>query len=415
MDKEVRTKRINARFAEELNSWSKTGNLPVDGDQDISYYLGLQQERLRERHMQMKLELTPYEAGEEMDTGIVYHLGSSSKYSSFVDSRHLDKKVTFYKDGRRKMEKKTPAVLHTMTTWLNESQVTGEEAHCCPSCGAISTIAKLQDACPYCNSHFVMDDLFPKVSNYYYTEAIHETKKNVASGIVKWMLIGGVLGALIAFFAGGEKSISEKVPSMIALFMLFAIFGYAGWAISNIFSVIAKAAKDAPKLVPLQQARDQITRVMSEMDRTFQYDYFVNQVIATLKTIIFAKDRHNLVVYEGGACPQELDEIVDVTFDNLIKLNGYQVQNGYCLLDLTVHMTDIHDNGSRLFEKKDMFRMMLCKNMMVPSEPGFSIKKVSCKHCGGSFDATNTKNCPYCQTTYDLKNDGWVVTALEIK
>ena len=43
------------------------------------------------------------------------------------------------------------------------------------------------------------------------------------------------------------------------------------------------------------------------------------------------------------------------------------------------------------------------------ADPGFSIHRVSCPSCGGSFDAVYKRDCPYCGNPYDLKKKDWIV------
>lgn len=41
--------------------------------------------------------------------------------------------------------------------------------------------------------------------------------------------------------------------------------------------------------------------------------------------------------------------------------------------------------------------------------PEFSINKVECPGCGGSFNAARTAKCPYCDNRYDVSRDDWIV------
>lgn len=40
-------------------------------------------------------------------------------------------------------------------------------------------------------------------------------------------------------------------------------------------------------------------------------------------------------------------------------------------------------------------------NAEFPLDRSFSIAKVQCSNCGGSFDARKEKCCPYCDQPYD--------------
>ena len=47
-----------------------------------------------------------------------------------------------------------------------------------------------------------------------------------------------------------------------------------------------------------------------------------------------------------------------------------------------------------------------------PINAGFSIKKIECKTCGGSFDGSHQRKCPFCQNVYDMKEENWVITRI---
>ena len=57
-------------------------------------------------------------------------------------------------------------------------------------------------------------------------------------------------------------------------------------------------------------------------------------------------------------------------------------------------------------------KLQVAKNVSTPTYAGFSIKKIECKTCGGSFDGSHQRTCPFCQNVYDMKEEGWVITKI---
>lgn len=68
-------------------------------------------------------------------------------------------------------------LFRTFTEQLGEWSRTGKEpelgdwrneTYVCPNCGNITKIAALEDeGCAYCGTHFLMAQLYPKVTNFY--------------------------------------------------------------------------------------------------------------------------------------------------------------------------------------------------------------------------------------------------------
>ena len=190
-------------------------------------------------------------------------------------------------------------------------------------------------------------------------------------------------------------------------------FGYIGWCISKVGSIFIDAAKAVPKLAIQHDAQNKIPEFMSKFDPKFSYQYFVGKAIALMKIMIFSSDYSNLAIYEGKGTQNKYKDIVDVQFNGAMRLNGYRQSGPYVYLDVTVYTINTYFVKNKIQEKKEKFRMVLCKNAMTPPDYGFSLKKVACRSCGGSFDATRERKCPYCGNNYRLGEDDWVVLVFE--
>lgn len=83
-------------------------------------------------------------------------------------------------------------------------------------------------------------------------------------------------------------------------------------------------------------------------------------------------------------------------------------------MDVNVYMDDIYEESGRIRTRRDVFRMSLQKDISTPINMHMSIRKIACKTCGNSFDATKQKKCPSCASAYDLSREDWVVTAIKL-
>lgn len=411
MEKDV----IRYRFARELVRWTKTGELPKSADQDIRYFLELQKNRLDERGLQMKYIFETNEKAESYNAGFHSRTSMKSmKYECFVDYRFYKKTLQFYRNGKRKFSKKMPVILYVSNIRLKGQSVTGAETYCCPACGAISTIMELQQGCPYCQTKFMMSDLFPKATGFFFLkdEAAPQTVEVKVKTVT---LLGALLTAVYSFIANFGRTPWEMIGAIIGGAAIGAFLGYFLYAFILLFGLMKAAIASLPTVFGKGRTEKKVIRLLGGFDPSFSYDYFVSQVVSALKIIVFAKDRANLVVYEGKELHPEFDNIIEATYGGDIRLKDYQVRNGYATISLNVYMTDVYDDGSRIYQKKDVFCVTLVKNVMHMEELGFSIKKVQCKKCGSSFDATKERHCPYCNEAYDMKEDSWVVVDVRLR
>lgn len=97
----------------------------------------------------------------------------------------------------------------------------------------------------------------------------------------------------------------------------------------------------------------------------------------------------------------------------MFDLNRYYVKDDFVYLDVTMYMDDILCRNEKIFDKKEKFRMLLCKSVRAENDYGFTIHAVSCPTCGASFDASRIKHCPSCSNEYQLHYRDWVVMSFE--
>ena len=84
-----------------------------------------------------------------------------------------------YKDDRK-------SVFYGTITDVVTGTHPDNDPYSCPNSGVVSTIAALQNGCSYCGTRLKMDELFPKITSYYFLEDAHMTKKEFLTGFLKF-------------------------------------------------------------------------------------------------------------------------------------------------------------------------------------------------------------------------------------
>ncbi|MGN0377283.1 MAG: hypothetical protein ACI4ED_06580, partial [Suilimivivens sp.] len=404
--------KLYGSFLKELIEWTKSGALPESGNQDTAFYLELQQNRLKERNIRMEYRFSDRKGVKKNSEFRLIPTIKDPKYTIKMVADDFSREVRCYKENKCLFKEKKDTLFYQVITYLNDSSVSGEELYCCPNCSAASTIKSLLTGCPYCGTRFQMTDLFPKITNFYYSDFginynMIRMSKLIGAGFAAFATLLGILRA---------QSFGAMVETLLSGLFAVPLFSFLGYFSFSLFLMIYSVVRGiavAPQYVGRDRARRKITSFMKRYDPAFSYDYFLSKVVSLLKIILFTNDRSNLAVCQGKVEKDAFRDIVDVFYQGTVTLNSCQVEGKYCYLDIDLYMSGIHDGGNRVYKKKDIFRMKLCKDITKPEDYGFSIRKVQCRGCGGSFDASRIRYCPFCGREYDLKEDDWVV--LDIK
>lgn len=402
-----------AQFTDFGNKNSEVNSL------DMRYVFDLQKQRLAEKNLKLRYTFQ----NENFHNASAPSGWSNDEYQNLVVYRSFEIIKEFFVNSSRKFRKKKKEFFYAVVTHMNNEQ--SDKTACCPSCGAIHSIKTLlHEGCPNCRTRFVMSDIFPKVTNYFSAKDYSEEPPSLASKIVRYVLGGAVVGIIVNVIAtytqGTFNEIFTNPDSVVSIaFSLVgagaagAFIGYLAWCVGKVGSLFIDAAKSVPKLAIQYDAQNKIPDFMSRFDPNFSYQYFVSKAIALMKIMIFSSDYSNLAIYEGKETQNKFKDIVDVQFNSAMRLNSCKQSGPYVYLDVTIYTISTYFINNRISERNEKFRMVLCKNAMTPPDYGFSLKKVACRSCGGSFDATRERHCPYCGNNYRLGEDDWVVLVFE--
>lgn len=404
-------------FALELQEFTQTGQLPGYGDQDVNGSLELQKKRLERRQLEMRYDFIP--RGLFADGGGMGRTWRDKRYISRMEYRTCRLVRTFFRNQKKVYEKKQDSIFYQIITNIYDAKAAEEDVFSCPNCGAISKLGALQHGCPYCGTFFKMGDFFPKVTNFFFIKDSGNTKEELRSSILKVILpciAVSSIGYAIYFYGISEGSMQilfSVIRGILSGTLLGVIAGYILWAFMKLGGLMIEAGKSIPMLVNTVGSEKRFVAQMNRYSPEFSYAYFSDKVVSILKMLLYSEDAQELPNYAGEPLGTMFSDIVESSYTGAVALKGFEVQGDYCYVNVDAYMEDIYDDGTRIYSKKEKIHMQLYKNIRKPIDFHFSLKKVQCKGCGGSFDATKQRTCPNCGKKYEIEDDDWVVKKIQ--
>lgn len=404
------------KFVDEYSQWTVAGNVPEIASLDVNYALELQKHRLDEHNAKIETAFSTKDSTFKDGAVKCFTVPDKGDYQTVIGCKDYKTTETVYVNNKKKRKSKIRQNLYVAVTRLLNQNADGALA--CPNCGAVSGIRELLTGCKSCGTRFIINDLFPKVTNFYAIKEVAGGKKVVKNSAIAVVLITMFAFAGSLFFINYKNGNLVPENSEFILNIIFctlygliggALCGYLLWGLGMFMYLIFGAIKSLFLLGPHVRAKTQLPKVMRQIDPNFSYEFFIGKVINLMKLMIFSDDYTNLAAYDGKPMQNTFKDIVDISYDGTVRYNTLKTDGNYCYVDITVYTTVTKVDGGALKSSKEKFRVVVCKNIHAIADAGFSIKNVNCRSCGGSFDATREHNCPYCGTPYHLGNDDWVV------
>lgn len=394
------------QFTEELHTWSLSGKEPPLASQDLRYFLDLQEKRLRNAGMIREEEYTHVK---EEISGCAYR--TENGYSSRMQYREANQFITYHKNGKPIKKIRRPVNLYV--TFVDKAGHEDRE-YTCPNCGHTMSLLEARDGCPYCGTFFETDDVYPCVSSYYTVPGIVE-RAGLMDNLKKQMLIVGVICAvLLAAMSLYAWNDTPWILRIIGAVLLGAFYGGIAaflWYMFRSFLLLLKVFKEAGRAMPMLKtlgSRKKMIAFMRAYEPDFSYEAFEGRVISLLRTIVFSEDRDTLSIWEGERDLSAFDHVADMQYRGAVHIRKCEEKGKYLVVTGTAFLTDTYLK-TFVREKDEKIRFVLEKEMDGHCEPGFSIHRVSCPSCAGSFDAMHRENCPYCGMPYDLKKKDWII------
>ncbi len=404
---------IFEKFIEEYVQYSVDHTLPATGDQDVKYVLQLQMNRLKNKGYSIQYEYEP--RGHFGEGGGLYIHWNDDIYDNFQQYRTCRLTRTIYRNGKVLQEKKQDTIFYQIITSSMEPQPPEDELYVCPSCGNVVRIKELVEGCSYCGTQFQASELFPKVSSFFHIRDHGKTDKEIKSGMKRTILPCIAIATMGSFLYG----LSQYESPIRLIFMTIIpgiIYGGLGGYLIYGGKLLGRLLFDAGKaLQPVMNSagsKKKFTEFMKQFTPDFSYDYFNSKVCSMLKTILFSETENQVPFYQGRPLDSSFKDILESNLSSNAAVRNFHVKGNYVSLTVEMYMDNIYATGNGVKSKRDIFSMKMCRNISRPLNYNFSIHKISCKSCGGSFDAGKHRNCPYCDTPYPIQDEDWLITEI---
>lgn len=403
---------IFERFAAELEDGIETGAKVTTGNQDVRYGIELWRNRLEKKGLKMSYDIAA--RGLNSD-GNNFREWNDEHYINKLYYRTCELKKTVNKDEKKIFSDFDNMDMYQVVTDVKSDVRVDDDIYCCPNCGASVMIKELVEGCPYCNTFFKMDELYPKVSNFYFLRDYSRTEKEIKSEIRKFiypLMIAGFIGYTVYFMftIGLPWAI---LAGAFGGFLSGGIIGYFAWAFSTIGRLFKDAGKAVVLLANVGGTMINFNKWMKRYNNDISYEYFQAKVASLVRVIIFSDDPDDLPFYDGEKINGNFDNIIDMN-RGALAVRRINEENGVLQTVVDIYMLDLYENNGKVKKKEDKVQVVLEKKTDVALDLGFSIKKIQCPSCAGSFDATKNKVCPYCNTSYNIGDMDWMVKSIKI-
>ncbi len=401
------------QFIDEYVQYSKDGSPPASAGQDVKYALQLQAERAKNLGYAIEYDIEP---GDLLVTDGRYERhwkdGVYDNYQQFCSCKFTK---TIYKDGKKVYHRKQNEIFYEIVTDYRNPRQMGEELYSCPGCGGVVKIKELEEGCPYCGSHFQMSELFPKVTNYFKAVDFTKTGRDLKIEIGTLMLLSILLVSIYVFFfvdLNTAALLGRVIKSILIGILPGALLGYFLWAGKTIGKSFIEAGRSLGPLFSILGSRGRFTSYMKRYSPDFSYEYFTSKVCSLFQTIIFSEDAAGIPFYQGEDPGDLFGTILESNMFGRPGLKSFRVEGDRVFLKVKVYMDNTCATEKGVKFARDVYYLDLYRNVAKPLNYNFSIHRISCKSCGGSFDAGRHADCPFCGTRYPLEEEEWIITKI---
>ena len=407
------------RFAKQLSDWYCDGKTPGLASQDTRFTLELQKQKLQSLGLGMQIQFRKPDA-DNGSTGVLTY--GDSVFENFIigASKHITTKIS--NSQKEIFSSDAEGELTIIMQDPKEGSVPSPDtAMSCPNCGAPSTLGKLESGCEFCNTKFLMDELYPKVMHFFVQEDGKELfdtkrlKKCIVCVSIFFLVLFGVVEVIKLLIGEAEpRNLAIDIAGFIASSVILgAMIGASVWFIGNTVSSVKLMGKSARGAAKTGKSL-MFCHNMRKLDPAFSTEFFRDKSMSLLKFMLYSQNPQELTICQcDRPIPEKLREIVDITYQNS-GVNEYSIRDGVCDVSLTFYTDSLHYRNGKVLRESDKIRLSLRKVIKKPTDLGFSVMAVTCPSCSASFDAAKNKDCPFCGNAYPLEENEWVVTDISI-
>lgn len=410
-------------FSSSLGEAIGKGKTIPYADNDVTYTLKLQHDRIKEKNIEMDYEVFKWTndspAGNSFFDGEVWY---DEHYISTVGLSFLGVKRQIRKDDQIIYRDKHRRDFYGTVTNIISGSQPDDDSYVCPNCSAVSTIAELQNGCPYCGTQYKMDDLFPKITGYYFFDSLRMTKKQVLIG---WPVCTAVCALASLIF----RPLINSIPVVAEMLQSYSDPGYVSFVLYgpiacivwggffflllHLLSKIAKAIVDS-KRMGTARSRERFEQRMQNITPGFSFEYFKNKAISLIKTAVYSKDENELLSYKGEPLPSEFKDIIDLNYAGTFGLKDFNEENGIISVETKSYFDVLSIKDNIVSSAQPVISATFQRRTDIPVNLNFSMTKIDCPACAKSFNPVKNKFCPSCGKEYELISDDWVLVDLKM-
>lgn len=410
-------KKMNGKFITQLNA------SPIDSEDapklcaaDLKYSRMLQGKRLKAKGVTLTVT---HEPDDPLVSGVSWKMDSDARYITRLPFTYVNTKRDYSVDGRINKSFNKKEILYSYIVWNRAQQP--DAPYSCPNCGGATTLGNLTEGCKFCGTRFIASELYPKAINYYTLPAAQELLKRLKPFAIVGAIAMAAFGLVYNFKDVSAGIASGGILSLIGWLFYAAIaavvgtfLGYVVGFFSIFFEVIVRAIASIPDIIKYGTAKRRLPNFMRRYSPDFSSDRFVGKLISMLNITVYSEDIDNCALYCGKPIEDDLSDIIDMSYNGIIDVRECVEKSGYLYINLNMDMNVVSCKDGKISSGSRKFRMTVCRSASAPEDYGFNVKAIKCHSCGGSFDATKEKHCPFCSTEYSIKDYDWVVTDFKL-
>ncbi|MBE6129367.1 MAG: ECF transporter S component [Erysipelotrichaceae bacterium] len=401
------------QFTNELHEWTLNGREPVSASIGLRYLLDKQEARLKALGIQREEEFIHVK--DELK-GSIPREGNG--FTSKIIYREARQNVTYRQNGKEIKKISRPVDLYVSFV---DREGTEPGTCTCPNCGHIMPAIEARDGCPYCGTHFEIDEVYP-CAGYYYTVSGIVERGTLMDNFKREMIIAGVIaGIAVAAMAVISWNDLDIIFRILGAGLLGAFYGLVFafiWYMIRSLILMGKAFYEAGRAMPMLKSlnsRKKMTKFMQSCEPSFSFEAFEGKILSLIRSIAFEDDRDSLSIWEGSRDLSELDQAADMQYRGALYIRRHEKEGDILRVQGTAFMTNTYVSGRKVRERDEQFNFTAEKKIDPEFHPEFTFLKVTCDGCNGSFDAMHQRCCPYCGREYEPKKKDWVLTDLKRK
>ena len=385
---------------------------------DLDFMLKLQHERIEKKNIEFDYEVYTRITNSSVDnTFFDVENWKDKHYATKVGFGVLGVKRRVTKDNRILYKDNLRHVFYGTVSDLVSGSHSDNESHICPNCGAEQTIAELQNGCPYCGTQYKMDDLFPKITNFYFFDQLQMNKKEFFT----WWPVCALICIIALFISIPFLKTVDMFDSLVVsitqygplfVIVLGAMYGVFLFFFMHYLFVTARALVDLQRM-GTAASRSRFETRMKKITPEFSFEYFKNKAISLIKTSVYSENESELLCYSGEPLDKEFKDIIDLNYAGTFGLKNFNEEDGYVTVRTKSYFDVLSINEDKVKYSHPVYSATFKRRIDIPVNLNFQMTKIQCPTCGTSFNAMKNKFCPGCGNEYKLISDDWILVELK--